>query len=627
MLRLIVWSSCWALALALWGPLVAPAEGAPVSVTILRFIQVQDPDPVQVADAIDSPDVIGHGDYYARVRIGSEPFQRNRGDFVESTDFQPFWTFSRTVDDTGTIPLVIQMWDADEFENNDDIMDINPQDNSQELVITLDLESCTWTGDAGANGTFAQGDGDHEHFGSLEGGEAGRILFDVACSQSGDIDGDGIPDGVERFGVRNSDGALVADMSALGADPCRPNIAVEIDFMGGAADGHTHRPSNIGLNEVRAAFDGAGLLVSTLSPSSCPYAGFPDQVGGVGLLLVVDDAIPEQPLTPISALPGIRDPNFDPALQPYFHYSLWAHDSTTQGNSGWCCSGKDFIVSLGRFGGRQNGSNRQQSGTFMHELGHALGLSHGGGDAIDDDINGDPVTRNCKPNYLSVMSYLFQFSGLTNPDTGVQAIDYSRAELPTLKEQSLIEANGIGDGALQTTWAGPTGTLAPPGRGDGSLDWNNSGFMDSGTVSVDLTAVSTIGGCGIDGNGQLTPTPGDQLRGWSDWEEIEFRAAMAPGAGAATQVFEEEMTPEQAEQISEFWDKALRCSPPDAGDWVISKDCTIWRDVSAPGDLLVRDGAVLTVAADVTLDINLVARTLRVESGARVELRPGARIE
>jgi hypothetical protein len=41
-------------------------------------------------------------------------------------------------------------------------------------------------------------------------------------------------------------------------------------------------------------------------------------------------------------------------------------------------------------------------GTFLHELGHNLSLGHGGGDGI-----------NWKPNYLSIMNYFWQFSGLS----------------------------------------------------------------------------------------------------------------------------------------------------------------------------------------------------------------------
>ena len=86
----------------------------------------------------------------------------------------------------------------------------------------------------------------------------------------------------------------------------------------------------------------------------------------------------------------------------------------------------EFLVSLGAPGwgvdpltGHNVGSTDQQEGTFMHELGHNLNLGHGGSDHI-----------NCKPNYLSVMSYTRQFSSLI----GDRPLDYSRSSLPSLNE-------------------------------------------------------------------------------------------------------------------------------------------------------------------------------------------------
>ena len=49
----------------------------------------------------------------------------------------------------------------------------------------------------------------------------------------------------------------------------------------------------------------------------------------------------------------------------------------------------------------------------MHELGHNLGLRHGGGDDV-----------NYKPNYLSIMNYAFQFAGLRQDEP--PRFDYSR---------------------------------------------------------------------------------------------------------------------------------------------------------------------------------------------------------
>jgi len=100
--------------------------------------------------------------------------------------------------------------------------------------------------------------------------------------------------------------------------------------------------------------------------------------------------------------------------------------------------GNDFVVSLGVPGAgirdeHTTGNTKQIESTFMHELGHTLNLRHGGSDGL-----------NCKPNYLSVMSYLFQFDNVVPS----RPLDYSRSTLPTLNETSLDESNGIGASTL-----------------------------------------------------------------------------------------------------------------------------------------------------------------------------------
>jgi len=91
-------------------------------------------------------------------------------------------------------------------------------------------------------------------------------------------------------------------------------------------------------------------------------------------------------------------------------------------------SGDNFVMFFG------NGlDDAEQAGLFMHELGHNLGLQHGG----DDDIN-------YKPNYPSVMNYALQ-----NParwSRPFRELDYSRADaatFPILDESNLNESLGI----------------------------------------------------------------------------------------------------------------------------------------------------------------------------------------
>jgi hypothetical protein len=117
----------------------------------------------------------------------------------------------------------------------------------------------------------------------------------------------------------------------------------------------------------------------------------------------------------------------------------------------------------------QVGTITAEAGTLMHELGHTFGLMHGGtyyqnnfanqsrAEQIND-MSGPPTYDwNCKPDYLSVMNYLFQVRGF--PDGG---IDYSGQTLPSLSESALSELNGIGSdrfgGASAphfTRWFGP----------------------------------------------------------------------------------------------------------------------------------------------------------------------------
>ena len=63
----------------------------------------------------------------------------------------------------------------------------------------------------------------------------------------------------------------------------------------------------------------------------------------------------------------------------------------------------------------------------MHELGHTFGLGHGG-DAMP----------NCKPNYLSVMNYMFQLGGLIDAE-GVPHLGYSGRRLQRLSTKTRLE--------------------------------------------------------------------------------------------------------------------------------------------------------------------------------------------
>lgn len=103
---------------------------------------------------------------------------------------------------------------------------------------------------------------------------------------------------------------------------------------------------------------------------------------------------------------------------------------------------------------RCQSSTTAQAVTLMHELGHTLGLMHGGRpvedvDCLRDDLaEADAEWDTCvdalspyKPNYLSVMNYSFLGTGIKG--LGVDFSRWGPGELNILDESSLSEYDGV----------------------------------------------------------------------------------------------------------------------------------------------------------------------------------------
>jgi len=103
--------------------------------------------------------------------------------------------------------------------------------------------------------------------------------------------------------------------------------------------------------------------------------------------------------------------------------------------------GKFFMVSLGLWDNHQ-GTRDMQAYTTLHELGHNLDLWHGGGKPQFTNTSRGLhvfVQPNCKPNHLSIMSYLFQATGVADA-AGVARARFSGEVVGALNEQSLIDS-------------------------------------------------------------------------------------------------------------------------------------------------------------------------------------------
>lgn len=165
---------------------------------------------------------------------------------------------------------------------------------------------------------------------------------------------------------------------------------------------------------------------------------------------------------------------FNPDRQGIYHYTIFAHDYWRGGgSSGLSFSNRDFIVTLGSWAG-QTGSDDDQSGAFMHELGHNLGLGHGGNSGV-----------NYKPNYPSIMNYAntytvdIDYDGVTDGP-----LDYSHGFLDSLNENCLDERRGV---ASFVTTEG-TGN---EGQGADLASWD---LDDNGIQDILLLAYDAPGG-------------------------------------------------------------------------------------------------------------------------------------
>jgi hypothetical protein len=341
------------------------------------------------------------------------------------------------------------------------------------------------------------------------------------------------------------------------------DILLELDWMADALAGHTHDPR-------------------VSAPDAVPHviAAFANAPTPIKLLVEFSNPIPHTDstaLTPCTAPPGASDASFDQLKATHFgkpnesnnkvnarhftsHYALLVHYQSGSTSTG-CAEvrGNDLMVSLGAWGTFTFANNvihgvgtpEQQEGTLMHELGHNLGLLHGGFEHV-----------NCKPNYVSVMSYSRQFPRPPAQDcpacTGFP-LDYSRAKLPDLNENSLSEGNSplglfAGDIIFGPPVVQQSGQPAKPVVvnvvASGGVDWNRSGSAVDAGVSRDLTSLTSLG---------CSALPLQTLVSFDDWSNLHFnfRASVDFALGASSTHTEDKKKGNKEIEI----DEALELTP------------------------------------------------------------------
>jgi hypothetical protein len=182
---------------------------------------------------------------------------------------------------------------------------------------------------------------------------------------------------------------------------------------------------------------------------------------------------------------GVTDGSYNQTNEPGLTLSFGPPRTT----SGWSdFAGADSMVTLGGWpadgADDQIGNTQVQAGTWAHELGHTGGLAHGGYYYLTAGSYVPTFGVNCKPNFLSVMSYLFQTRGLPGGfvDYSGQVLGYQGTPPSYLNDGNLDETAGLGvdvtSGDLPsygTRWFAPpsaldqlTGTSAATKHCDGT---------------------------------------------------------------------------------------------------------------------------------------------------------------
>jgi hypothetical protein len=345
-----------------------------------------------------------------------------------------------------------------------------------------------------------------------------------------DADGDGIPDGAEVAGGTYAG----LDLHAMGARPGVRDVFVELDRMVTTDEGAI--PQQEALDRWLAMYPPRGIAVHVDAGSL--FAALPGRPYDLGqsdsLLAPVACTILDVPVAGCTtSLYDLKAQHLDLARQNVFHYLLFALADTASGPSGQLgrgeVGGNDVLVTMAGLGLATSPPvlrnvlvNRQRL-VLAHELGHNLGLLHGGQEEVAD-----------KPNYLSVMTYLYGDRGLPDPawadagqrwlqargllsgdpcqirdglcvDPAVIRVDYSDGSGTPLDEAALVEALGLGR------------------PGAAPVDWNQD--LAIGLASVDLN-----------GDGRRTV-----LTDSDDWGRLTlpfasstgFSALLAPGTPAA----------------------------------------------------------------------------------------------
>ena len=312
-----------------------------------------------------------------------------------------------------------------------------------------------------------------------------------------DTDQDGLSDGAEVLGAENLGVAI--KLPTWGADPRQRDLYVEFDWRKCYSLLTNSCPQGIDSGKMGAGKTDVQFQQLVVDPLKAEFEnnirlhldvgrvntdpGIATDWGAWGGAAIVDT----------SPAPGpgeCGDQGNQPERVGFFHHSLSYPPESTSPPGG--VVGRSCRVPGPMFTTMVNAVR-----IISHEMGHNLGLQHGG--------RPPSASVNYKPNYISIMNYIYQFS-MPTPRTFSHG-NAMPAAAQSLNPTALNETVGLG-----STWSDPNlktlvltslqNNLCPVtafsngtcvNLSTGAVDWNRDGVFDTSSVQGRVAELNQTG--------------------------------------------------------------------------------------------------------------------------------------